>query len=348
MKKRGRYELLEPIAGASHTFRGSEPGSAMSVIVHLLEACGQASANALLQQVMALPPAAYQHVCEIGDCDGALYVITDTHFGETTLEEWLKRARAADMRYSVQAKAPAPAAEEKTAQAGEFTRLFQAPAAEPPQAAPQDSAGEFTRLFAMPKAVREPRPVQVPPRPTLASSPAPAPEAVAGEFTKMFSSPLAAEPVHPKPGNGAGEITQLFERPAAAAGPGELTRLLNATGPTPPAAQPAPAAPPQEVGDFTRLLGSPAAVTPVAAAAPKAAGPAPAAILAPGPGDYTRAIAARPPAAEAATAPAPPLAAPSAAKSAAAPAPTKAQMMVVFSVLAILAVALILFFALRH
>jgi hypothetical protein len=334
----GRFELLDPIPGTAHSFHGRDPGSSKSVIVHLLEAGDETASRALLLQVMALPPEAFAHVREIGEHEGAAYVVTDAHFGESGLPAWLHRARASDGRYApVHATVSVKGAGQ--ASIGEFTRMFQAakatPAAPRPEAAaPPPGPGEFTRLFVAPKA---------PPQAAPAAVPAP-PEIQSGEFTRLFSSPRSAEPVKAAAAAGMGDITRLFQRRAA---PSMDVSAEAHEQNTPAAVQeintPAPAP-----GDVTRLLEVRAATRDVEppAGATQSPQPAPipsAAAVGGSPGDYTRVIAGRPPNP-------PPSAAPESAKpQAPAPArPTRLAPILVFSILVLLALGLVLFFALRH
>jgi hypothetical protein len=290
------------------SFHGRESVSSTPVLIHLIDPGGQAS-HAMLHELMALSPSAYVHVREFGGGDGAPYVITDMHFGPAEFPDWLKRARAADGA--------------KPASAGEFTRLFR-PAAVP-------AAGE--------EVPTEELPVPVAP-------------AAPGEFTRLFSSPVAPPPSIP-PVAQAGDITSLFERKPDAApdqhGPsasGIVNAFNNIAEPAgscwsergsepfksepsqpPPVSSTAP-----EPGDFTRLLGAVPAASPAPVLPHPAPPPAPAAVS-----DYTRVIAARPPAA------------PSMQPAPNAPPQTRrtdVRPIVVFSVLAALAVALILLAAL--
>jgi hypothetical protein len=197
-------------------------------------------------------------------------------------------------------------------------------------------AGEFTRLF---------RPAAAPaaevPTEELPVAVAPA---APGEFTQLFSSPVAPPPSIPTIAQ-AGDITSLFDRKPEASpdqhGPSaspvfkNIAEFSEPTWPE-PGSDPfnsgpptAPSAP--EPGDFTRLLGA-VPTTPPAPVPPPPAPPSARAVS-----DYTRLVSARPPATPS-TQPAPSV-----------PPPTRRTDMrpiLVFSVLAALAVALILLAAL--
>jgi hypothetical protein len=325
MNWRERYQQLHEVPGAAMSFHGRDTGGA-AVVIHLLEPGGRGASRALLHELISLPPDAFGHVREIGEQDGSAYVITDDHLGAAGLEEWLRRARAGEDRYAQAGSWPR--AEKETQ---EMPAPHAAPAHEPRSSAP----GDFTRVFASSLA---PEPAKgpagsagVPPVP-----PAPRGEAAPGDFTRVFGSPLAAEPVKAAPASGAGDITVLFRRPRAA----PLSPAI--VPPPPPPAPAAPENPDAEPGDFTRLLGTPVKPAPPAAPDPPPlrAVESPAAERAAGIGEYTRAIAARPPAPRAA---APPTLEPVKA----APRPG-IRPIAVFATLAALALALILFFVLRR
>jgi hypothetical protein len=177
-----------------------------------------------LHELMALPPDAFAHVRDLGEHEGAPYVVTDAHFGETSLAEWLKRARASE--------SPAPPVPSKAQDPpiGEFTRLFQA------------------RKITLPGPWVPPPPSRTPQYQALLPVP--------GEFTRLFSSPFAAEPATLAPEQNAGELTALFRDP-----PELLLAQAQQVPPSVPApvARPIQASA-QKVGDFTRLL-KPAAPT---------------------------------------------------------------------------------------
>src|SRR5579884_1903427 len=281
-----------------------------------------------------------------------------------------------------EAPSPAPQPPEqapKQPAAGEFTRMFQTPVAETKQRSvlPSDStptaeipayveepatapeqpakAGEFTRMFQQPPAAQP-------------GAPAPGRRDEPGEFTRMFNSPGPAKP----------EATPRPPAPAPASSgssPGEFTRFFNAPMPaTPIAENPGFTAPPEpaprDPGSFTRMFGRsespgiPEAAGKGSAATgvfssrqpPAAPNPAPSA----GPGEYTRLFSAPVPPQDVAAPPAPAAASPSTAESmkiemkAPAPPPAVAApknyigLVVVLAVLAVVAIALILYFALRR
>jgi hypothetical protein len=197
-------------------------------------------------------------------------------------------------------------------------------------------AGEFTRLF---------RPAGVPaaevPTEELPVAVSPA---APGEFTQLFSSPVAPSSSIPTIAQ-AGDITSLFDRKPEAApdqhGPSASPVFKNIAefseptwsecGPEPFKSEPPTAPSASEPGDFTRLLGAVPTRSP--APVPTAPAPPPPAAVS----DYTRLVSARPPATPS-TQPAPSV-----------PPQTRRtdrRPILVFSILAALAVALILLAAL--
>ncbi|MCC7174049.1 MAG: hypothetical protein IT159_02545 [Bryobacterales bacterium] len=244
---------------------------------------------------------------------------------------------------------PPPLAPEPHAAApadpGEFTRMMQAPAAAQPSqpAVPPaaDQPGEFTRMF---------RASQAPPR---AESVSPASAPGAGEFTRLFKAP---EPSHPAPREAPaaksepGDFTRYFQSPL---GSGSVRETAAPPQFQPPAAPPTPAAP--QPGEYTRLFQTPA--PPVAPPTPESgatrAFATPTALPSQPPlpeeqvpSDFTRIIQARP--AEMAQPASPqPVTAP-----AAEPPPRKQGpplgLVILFASLAVLAITLVLFFALRR
>ena len=278
---------------------------------------------------------------------------------------------------SFRAPAPAPEVHEQPAASGPppggSTALFQTPAAapsSPPPPQPQPVSGEpggFTAMFQTPAAAPGPPP----PPPPVAREP--------GDFTRMFqASPPAATPsappaTPPEPGG----FTKMFqapqpvspappETPPAKSQPGEFTRYFQSSlgsgslqetrmdaPPASPAA-PGPAAAPQP-GEYTRLFQTPAAPVPPAQpgsgatrafVTPSYPAPPPQAPIEAGPSDFTRIIqSGYPPAVE--PRPLDPPAAPQPGPAARKPG-VPVGLVVLFASLAVLAVVIILVFALRH
>lgn len=258
---------------------------------------------------------------------------------------------------------PAPAA----AELGQFTRMFQAPVQPSPPGAPPavSQPGGFTSMFQTPAAGQTPSP----PAPPVSSkpgeftsmfhaqtpapgTPSPSPPPVRsepGSFTKMFQSPASASPAPPSPPQATskpGNFTQFFQSSLGSA-PYEESK----PSATPHVVSPPPAPPP---GEYTRLFQTPAqqpGPTPAGSGAtnvfvtPSVPSPQPAVPMEEGPSDFTRMIQARPqPPAEARPAEAPKTAVPAPAAAPGVP----FVLIILFTALAVIAIGLVLFFALRH
>jgi hypothetical protein len=193
-----------------------------------------------------------------------------------------------------QAESPPPPAKPVTP-AGEFTRMMQANTAPEParservmRPAPRHEAGEFTRLFTLPTASDSrdrPAPPQtghIPPEP-----------AQPGEFTRLFQSP-AAQPTPLLPGEDpfSGQPYSPVDAPSEFTrdfGPQPVSTPEQLSGSSERATQvfarpvfrpePAPRAP-EGPGEYTRMFGTPAVATgdaprPSATSAPAVAPSAP-------------------------------------------------------------------------
>jgi hypothetical protein len=251
--------------------------------------------------------------------------------------------------------------------AGEFTRMFQAPVQPSPTTAPPVASqpGGFTSMFQTPAAGQPPPPpappvsskpgeftgmfqAQTPAQGMPSASPPPV-SSEPGTFTRMFQAPASASPAPPPPPQATskpGEFTQFFQSSLGSA-PYEESR----TPVTPHVVTP-PAAPPP--GEYTRLFQMPAqqpSSTPAGSGAtnvfvtPPVHSPQPAVPIEEGPSDFTRMIQHQPqPPAEARPAEAPKNVAPTPAAAPGMP----FVLIVLFTALAVLAIGMVLFFALRH
>jgi len=368
-----KYELLALRGGDQEiTLPGIEISSKRPVLVHLLAAGYTPENRELLRIIIELSAENQRRVLETGDHDGIPYVVTDILPESLSLRNWVTAGAAAKpepgefTRMFQAAAKPAQAKSEAGAgesEPGEFTRLFRSPsgaatatpeprpvaetlatppAPEAPPAAPAvpraTEAAESTRLF------------QAPPAP-----PAPDPMAT-GDFTLMMRSPLAPEPVRPK------------AAPLSADPPGGFTQMMQGGFPKPPAAGPAPPASParkpvpagesfDSQSDFTRIFGpdAPASDSLTQPAAPQVPLPQggqatgvfsrrpvpPAPEAAPGPGEFTRMFSAPSP---------PPVSAPKPTQPAPAATPAKSYLplILILGGLFLLAVILILVFALAR
>ena len=266
--------IPESIGPADRTLAGREISSGRLVTIHLLAGGHNAANDALLAQIVSLPPDYQACFLETGDYYGTLYVITDVLAGNPPLRQWLaglkakiaaeQAARPNDLLTrvrtgQVQTNVPQPAVHATPPprpidEPGEFTRLLRA------QTGPPSPPAETNRLI---RATPKP--------PVQAASVAPAAPATgeAGEFTRL----LRAEAKPPAAATPAPQST-----PQATSELGEFTRLLRAEiSSSPRAAPPAePAAPPpSQPSEFTRMMGgqpnprsAPAPSSPLQAAEP--------------------------------------------------------------------------------
>jgi hypothetical protein len=284
MDFREKYSLIDPVPGeGTNSYQARQTSTGREVTVHVLVGGETPENESLLQRLRSLPPEAMAKLIEVGDTEGAKFVVTVAP-PYLHLNAWLEEqehdrppasvpgTRAGIWKVPVMRAAPvaepepsaplAPVAHEP----GEFTKMFRtgavaseaaaapavelqsAPAAPPPLA---DQPGEFTRMFLA--AGVEPQPPAGPTAmpATSATSEAPPPAAAEpGEFTRLFQAPVPspAPPASPVPA------------PSSAA-PGEFTSLFQSPLPQAPAPDKWPAAQPKvsEPGEFTRMFQSPAA-----------------------------------------------------------------------------------------
>jgi hypothetical protein len=265
---------------------------------------------------------------------------------------------------------PAPAPEQPPAPPpdSEATRIF-------PSTPAPSAAGEFTAMFRTPPPVIPERPAASAPEPSAAPPPS---QATGGEFTAMFRTPPSSAPEQPRPApstpgaSDPGEFTRLFQSPGAppqARSPipapqpsgSEFDRFFNAPYSSDPEAEkrlsgPAiPDAPStRNPGEFTRLFSDKDLIA--GSAGPSSAtgafavpsGPPPEEPVVSGPSEYTK-LFQTPAAVKSEPAPAP---APAAElEPAAVQAPSKFPnllMWILLGLLACAAIAVVVFFVIRH
>src|ERR1019366_813412 len=270
-----KYQLIELLPGEGvQSYRARQTNTGRDVTVHLLVGGKTPENEAFLVRLRGMQPQPMAKLIEVGEYQGAAFVVTVAPPYQR-LDEWLaEQDRAAVVkdfgkaafwkRPEAGSLAPPPMPPAATAAApepGEFTKQFgrgAAPGAEPglPATPPQSNAptpssepGESTRMF------RSPVPPPAPP--TSAATPQltpPAPSSEPGEFTRMFRRPVAP----PAPPTSAA-TTQLTP-PAPSSEPGESTRMFQS--PVPPPAPPTsaattqftPPAPSSEPGESTRMF----------------------------------------------------------------------------------------------
>jgi hypothetical protein len=235
---------------------------------------------------------------------------------------------------------------------GEFTRVFRIPSPEPPPPPPpvqktSHEPGEFTRMFQAPA----PPPAQTP---SVSEQPSAAP----GEFTKFFQAPPPRQEPTSHP---AFQDPMGAQRPAGSPGGqpvGEFTRVFGIPGspapqpnfaPPPPVQQQPPAPQKPQQGEYTRMFSPASVVQPPPPAAQQGFVPPAQAPARQGPGEFTRVFQAPvPPSALTPPAPAPVAPAPpSQERARVVKKPSYVPLFVGLGILLLIAVVLILVFALR-
>jgi hypothetical protein len=256
MRFQGRFDLPNAIHGRDNevAIPGTDVSSGRPVTVHLLLGGESVETIELLRNVSSLSPERRQQILEEGNYEGIPYVVTYPLPGNSSLRAWVS---APEVQRPTQVLRPAGY---KTPEPGEFTRLFRARSFEPmPEAdvkttpsastpAPSEAlpkVGEFTALlnsFAPQKETRNAPAAE--PKPPVVAKPS-APPSEPGEFTRMMRSPLAPETDVPA------------AKPAKSSAPGEFTRLvqgdlgLDIQGKRDPVPLHEP---PQQSGEFTRMV----------------------------------------------------------------------------------------------
>src|SRR5450759_4884886 len=192
-----KYHLMELLPGeGAPSYRARQVNTGRDVTVHLLVGGKTPENEATLARLRAMQPQSMARLIEVGEQQGATFVVTVAPPYQR-LEEWLAEqdrvaAMAKDFGKATVWKRPAagslvppaPSPPPKAPEPGEFTKMFQspvAPAAEPVAPSPSAATPQFT-----------------PPPPPV--RPAATPSAEPGEFTKMFQSPVA--PPLAQPGSG--------------------------------------------------------------------------------------------------------------------------------------------------
>jgi hypothetical protein len=299
-----KYNLIELLPGEGvQSYTARQINTGRDVTVHLLmDEKTQAKAGFLVR-LRTMQPQSMAKLIEVGEYQGAMFVVTVAPPYQR-LDEWLAeqdRAEAAAKEFGkagiwkrpeVSKLAPASTQPTKGPEANEFTKPFLSPtpssvtaqfqtAGAQTPAAPDAERDDFAELFSRPAGETSSRPdSQLPSAATWSSEP--------GEFTRMFQSAAAPtlEPVAPPAA--ATKVTPLapLARPPVTPStePGEFTQMFqNSAAPPPEPFVPPPAvakvmpAPPpaqsSEPGEFTRLFQTappPEPVAPPPAVATKA------------------------------------------------------------------------------
>ena len=210
-----KYDLIELLPGEGvQSYRARQTNTGRDVTVHLLVGGKTPENEGFLVRLRAMQPQSMAKLIEVGEYQGAMFVVTVAPPYQR-LDEWLAeqdRAAAAAKEFGKAgiwkrpevgslAPPPPPAQPAKGPEPGEFTKQFQLPAspssvtaqfqaagAQPP-AAPDTEVDEFAELFSKPA-----RETSAPA--DSRGSAAAAWSSEPGEFTKMFQSP-AAPPLEP-------------------------------------------------------------------------------------------------------------------------------------------------------
>jgi hypothetical protein len=326
------------------TYRAADKTTGQDYLFHWLPPDNNPQLACIINLLNGLNEDARKLIIEVGRRYNRPYLITQNPFPFSDLESWLnalknfvgatslekKGAWKISAEFNDQ-KAPSPVPPSPS-EPGEFTRLMQKlPARASPrpgsdseqadcqsaadfQSAPQKTPGEFTRMMQA-----HPAPSQPQPQPERVMRPGPRPEA--GEFTRLFRLPNAADsgsrtappPVNPSPPPQPpqpaqpGEFTRMFQSPMAQPNPllpredpfsqpyqppvetpSEFSRNFGAPSERATQVFERPAPPPQPVprvpegpGEYTRMFGAPA--IPVANVPQPAAAPVSAPVAAPQP-----------------------------------------------------------------
>jgi len=245
-----KYELLDALPGeGASSFRGLETATGRGVCVHLLPGGHSPENDALLARIRALPPESLMQLIEVGEFDGALFVVTDAppyeHFLEWIREqdrataERQKLSRGGAWKIPVAPLEPAavspPPARVTGADLGEATREFESPAGHPKPAgiASPSSPAEATRQ--MPAASKTPSGAEATRQMPIAAMPSPAAEATR-QMPAASKTPSGVEATRQMP---------IAATPSPAA---EATRQMSATT--------KPAEPPDNSGEATRVFQS--------------------------------------------------------------------------------------------
>jgi hypothetical protein len=277
MNLKQSYEFLGLIVeGEIETWEARDRATGKRVLVHLLLAGDTATNKANVERISDLCKQNHELIAVGLDAE-IPFVVTGTAFGSVGLREWSHIAETAAMPTQVWHRSPpppprqaepkqekAPQAKDEANAPGEFTRIFQAPqdvsrpaqassiAPERPEPDAPSQPGEFTRFFQSPYSSQpseKPAPNQSPVPPSLVTRPSASP--AGSEFTQVFQRSAATLPAD----HDLGSFTQVFGSPAPPAPKAPVV---------PEVKPPAPAA-----GDFTRIFSPSARATPDPASIPE-------------------------------------------------------------------------------
>lgn len=254
-----KYEFLQPLAdptvSVEQTVPVQERTSGRILLLHLFPAGRGAEDEPLLKQAGQLPSEQQCHIVEIGEWQGAVFIVTSLLPGAVLFRTWLgasagvapgehEIAPAQPVTAQPAASLPAPQPPDTPPApagppTGDLNKAGQwampalgSPSGKTRIQIPQWDAGEF-------KAAQ-----QNPPAPAVPDTPTAPDAATPGEFTRLLRMSQAEAPppqpgIAPPPLPAAPELPPFVPEaapPPSGSEPGEFTRLLHASQFVPPAA----------------------------------------------------------------------------------------------------------------
>src|SRR5450759_1227090 len=148
-----KYQLIELLPGEGvRSYRARQTNTGRDVTVHLLLGGKTPENEAFLLRLRGLQPQSMAQLIEVGEHQGATFVVTVAPPYQR-LDEWL----AEQDRAAAVAREFGKAGFWKRPEAGSLTRRQPVKSPEPPVvAAPAPEPGEFTKQFQRPAASRSP------------------------------------------------------------------------------------------------------------------------------------------------------------------------------------------------
>jgi hypothetical protein len=229
MKSFGRLRIVRQIDdGETQSYVVFDPTRGKELLLHLLPA-GREKENAAAWERLAKLNIVLEH----GDLLGAPYFVTELAEKFTTLADFLERSSGAGA-----------CGQEKTPEPGEFTRLFQAPSLpSSTKAVNSVGAGEFTRVFRSdPPKTASP---EVHPAPARVAPTSPDLRAASERFTATPAPIFDPSPSAPAKSNS--NFAKYYQDPL-----GKASREVDFNK-----KPPAPLQPAKKPGNFTQMFGKP-------------------------------------------------------------------------------------------
>ena len=221
----GKYELLDVLHESGiRTYRARQVALGhLVVMVHFIAGTETADDFALLDQLAELPDSERKLFFDAGEHESVPYLVSWPLPGFHSLPDWLERTLG---EHRVLPKAATPAPETARTDPSEFSRLFfsglKEPPAEPKAAGRESGPGEFTRLFQKESAGETPPPSHPKNQPgqftALFQAPSLGrPTASRPEARDGYAAPRRSD--EPSRASGPGEFTQFFQGDFASAQP---------------------------------------------------------------------------------------------------------------------------------